>query len=424
MARLVHDDVFYFLLQLCLMLVVARVFGEIFKRMNQPAVVGEILGGIIIGPSVFSHFFPVTFMTIFNNHPNSSMAMDGIYNISLIMMLFISGMEIELPMIWKNGRSAIFISFLGMLIPLSLGCLSGWFLFDRFGINNPSYRPAFTLFFGTALSITALPVIAKILLDLKLLNSKIGSLIVTCAMLDDFVGWLLFSVVLSLMPAASGVTVNHTLVLTLFLTILFAVLTLTIFKFLINRLFVFISSKAGGPAGALTIAMGMCFIGALITEYIGIHALFGAFLMGVAFGESLELTERSKDIIHQFVINVFAPLFFVSIGLKVNFIENFNLSLTLFILGVSIISKILGGYIGGRAGGLSNYESLAIGFGINARGAMEIILGLVALQAGLITPQIFVSLTIMAIVTSLSSGGMIKFFLRKDLFKKDLLNSK
>ncbi len=420
MVRLIHDDMYFFLLQLCLMLVVARIFGELFKRMNQPAVVGEIIGGIFIGPSVFQHFMPDTFSSIFLMHPNSTMAMDGIYNVSLIMMLFISGMEIELPMIWKNGKSAFFISFLGMIIPLSLGCACGWFLFDQFGISNPAFRPAFTLFFGTALSITALPVIAKILLDLKLLNTKIGSLIVTCAMMDDFVGWLLFSVVLSLMPVTNGASSSPAIGFTILKTVLFAVLTLTVFKFLINRLFVFISSKKGGPAIAMTIAMGMCFIGALITESIGIHAVFGAFLMGVAFGESLELTERSKDSIHQFVINVFAPLFFVSIGLKVNFIANFSLTLTLFIQVVSIISKIVGGYIGGRIGGLSNYESLAIGFGINARGAMEIILGLVALQAGLITPQIFVALTTMAILTSLTSGGMIKFFLRKDLFNKSL----
>ena len=421
MKHLVHDDVFYFLLQLCLMLVVARVFGELFKRMNQPSVVGELLGGIIIGPSVFNVIAPDLFQQLFYSHPNSTLAMDGIYNLSIIMMLFITGMEIELPMIWKNGKSAFFISFLGMLIPLSLGCLSGWYFYDYFHVGDPALRPAFTLFFGTALSITALPVIAKILLDLKLLNTKIGGLIITCAMMDDFVGWMLFSVVLSLVPATNSISATHnSLWVTMLLTIVFSVLTLTVFKFLINRLFVFLVNKKGGPASAMTIAMGMCFIGALITEKIGIHAVFGAFLMGVAFGESLELTERSKDTIHQFVINVFAPLFFVSIGLKVDFIKHFDLSLTLFILAVSIVSKIVGGFLGGKIGGLSNYESLAIGFGINARGAMGIIIGLVALQAGIITEQIFVGLTVMAIVTSLTSGGMIKFFLRKDMFGKKL----
>jgi Kef-type K+ transport system membrane component KefB len=157
----------------------------------------------------------------------------------------------------------------------------------------------------------------------------------------------------------------------------------------------------------------MCFMAAIFTEYIGIHAVFGAFLIGIAFGDSINFSGRSKDIIHQFVANIFAPLFFVSIGLKVDFIKNFDLEIVLIILLVSFIAKVLGGYIGGRLGKLDKWESLAVGFGINARGAMEIILGVIAVQAGLISEKIFVALTIMAIVTSLTSGNLIRYFLNR-----------
>jgi Kef-type K+ transport system membrane component KefB len=136
--------------------------------------------------------------------------------------------------------------------------------------------------------------------------------------------------------------------------------------------------------------------------------------MGIAFGESIHFAGKSKEIIHQFVANIFAPLFFISIGLKVDFIGNFDLKIVLIILVISFITKILGGYLGGRLGGLRTNESLAIGFGINARGAMEIMLGLIALQAHLIDEKIFVALTLMAIITSITSGYFIKYFLKRD----------
>lgn len=415
MQRLAHSDVLFLLLQLMLMLVTARTFGELAKRLRQPAVVGEILGGILLGPSIFGSLFPGYFDTLFMAHPNASIAMDGIFSISVVMLLFISGMEIELPLIWRNGKSALIISVVGMIIPLALGWLSGWYGFDFFHTQggNPHDKAVFALFMGTALSITALPVIAKILLDLNLLNSKVGSLIIACAMLNDFAGWILFAIVLGMMPNI-GPHLDLGISSVVVLTVLFAVFTLTILRFILDKGFSFLNQKITGPGASMTIAMLMCFAGAIFTEAIGIHAVFGAFLMGIAFGDSSHFSERSKEIIHQFVGNIFAPLFFVSIGLRVNFIANFDLPVVLAILVIAFVTKTVGGIIGGKLGGLRYNESLAIGFGINARGAMEIILGLVALQAGLIEEKIFVALTVMAIVTSLTSGYFIRLFVKRD----------
>jgi Kef-type K+ transport system membrane component KefB len=415
MQRLAHSDVLFLLVQLCLLLVVARSFGEIAKRLKQPAVVGEIIGGIILGPSIFGSLYPEYFSQLFLAHPNASIAMDGIFSISVVMLLFISGMEIELPLIWRNGKSALIISFLGMIIPLVLGFAAAWYghsLFFR-GEMDEHGKLVFALFFGTALSITALPVIAKILLDLNLLNTKVGSLIIACAMLNDFAGWILFSVILSMMPNVGhhfDIGIGYVILLTL----LYAVITLTVVRFLLDKGFSILNQKISGPGGSMSIAMMMCFAGAIITEALGIHAVFGAFLMGIAFGESAHFSARSKEIIHQFVSNIFAPLFFVSIGLRVNFIANFDIVVVATVLVIAMVSKILGGVIGGKVGGLRYNESLAIGFGINARGAMEIILGLIALQAGLIGERIFVALTVMAIVTSLTSGYFIKLFVKRD----------
>lgn len=417
MAKLAHSDVLYFLIQLSMMLIFSRFFGSIFRSLKQPAVVGEIFGGILLGPSVFAKILPGYYHELFLSHPNASIAMDGIFSISLIMLLFISGMEVELPLIWRNGKSALLISFTGMLVPLAIGYATGWYLYKYFGMADPDYRLTFSLFLGTALSITALPVIAKILLDINLLKSKIGSLIITCAMMNDFVGWILFSVVLGMLPGSETKIAQPSILITVLLTLAFTIFVLTVVKFVFNKILYYISKKITGPGGTLSIAMAMCFIGAVSTEAIGVHAVFGAFLMGMAFGDSMRFSEGSKNIIYQFVANIFAPLFFISIGLKVDFIRSFDMGIISVILAVAFISKIFGGYIGGRLGGLSNHESWAIGFGINARGAMEIILGLIALQFGLISENIFVALTIMAIITSITSGNLIKFFLNKEKLK-------
>jgi Kef-type K+ transport system membrane component KefB len=152
----------------------------------------------------------------------------------------------------------------------------------------------------------------------------------------------------------------------------------------------------------------MCFLSAAFTERIGLHAILGAFIMGIAFGDSVHLHEKAREIIHQFVTNIFAPLFFLTLGLKVNFIQNFDVTLVAIVLFLAVFCKVVGASLGAYMGGLSKRESLAVGFGMNARGAMEIILGTLALNAGLIDEKMFVALVVMAIVTSMMSGPLMK----------------
>ena len=188
---------------------------------------------------------------------------------------------------------------------------------------------------------------------------------------------------------------------------------LTLGRGLINRLLPWVNKKLAWPGGLLSLSLALCFIAAAFTEYIGIHAIFGAFIIGVTLGDSEHMPERAKEIIHQFINNIFAPLFFVAIGLKVNFLANFDPLLTLVILVIAFAGKIIGSGLGTRLGGFTWRESLAAAFGMNARGAMEIILGLIALENGLINEKVFVSLVIMALITSMSSGPLMKWMLRK-----------
>lgn len=411
MGKLGHADVVHLLLQLSIMLVMGRVFAEAARKLNQPAVIGEILAGILLGPTVLGMIRPEWFEALYPVGAVSGVVLSGFVQVAVIMLLFIAGLEVDLHIVWQQGTQALATSIFGLIIPFVLGFVFPYFFPEFFGIADLSGRLTFALFMGTAMAITALPVIVRILMDINLFKSKMGLLVVASAMVDDVVGWLIFSVILGLIGKEGG---SMPLLNTAILTIGFAALMLTVGRGLLNRALPWINKKFAWPGGILSLSLALCFLAAAFTEYIGIHAIFGAFIMGVALGDSEHFSERAKEIVHQFINNVFAPLFFVSIGLRVNFFVNFDLVLTLAILAIAFVGKIVGSGLGTRLGGFSWKESLAAGFGMNARGAMEIILGIIALENGLINERVFVSLVIIALVTSMTSGPLMKWSLSRN----------
>jgi Kef-type K+ transport system membrane component KefB len=227
-------------------------------------------------------------------------------------------------------------------------------------------------------------------------------------MFNDLIGWVLFSMIMGMLKGSA----NHSVLLTLLYTIAYAILMLTVVRILINKSLPWAEKNFTWPGGFLSLSLGLAFLGAAFTEFIGLHAIFGAFIIGITIGDSVHVTEKMKDIVNQFVTNIFAPLFFISIGFKVNFLDHFNLQITIIILVLAFIGKIFGGYFGAKIGGLGNKESLAIGFGMNARGAMEIILATLALQANLIGEEVFVAIVIMAVITSIVAGPMMNWLLK------------
>ena len=407
MGKLSNDALVQLLIQLAVMLVMGRVFAEIARRLKQPAVVGEIIAGIIIGPTMMGMIQPGWFEALFPVGGASGVVLAGMVQVAVVMLLFIGGLEVDLHIVLQQGRASIVTSFFGIIIPFALGFTFPYFFPEFFGIADKEARLIFALFMGTAMAITALPVIVRILMDLNMFKTRMGLLVVSSAMIDDTVGWLIFSVILSMIGKGSDMP----LINTIFLTLAFTAVMLTIGRGLINRVLPWINKKLAWPGGILSLSLALCFLGASFTEYIGIHAVFGAFIVGVSLGDSEHFSERAKEIVHQFINNIFAPLFFVSIGLRVNFVTNFDLGLTLIIIAIAFAGKIIGSGLGTKLGGFTWRESLAAGFGMNARGAMEIILGLVALENGLINEKVFVSLVIMALVTSMSSGPLMKWAL-------------
>ncbi|MCG9881015.1 MAG: cation:proton antiporter [Bacteroidia bacterium] len=407
MKILSHHENLVLILSLGLLIISARMFGEFFRKFKMPLVVGELIAGIILGPSLVGHYFPELSGLLYTQNPNASLALNGIINMSIIMLLFVAGMELNLSIIRQQGKAALSTSVLSLILPLGLGFATAFYGYKLFG-KNSSDIIAFALFMGTSMAISALPVIARTLIDLNLFKTKIGSIIITAAMFNDLIGWILFSMIMGMLKGSA----NHSIFLTLLYTIAYAILMLTVVRIFINKSLPWAEKNFTWPGGFLSLSLGLAFLGAAFTEYIGLHAIFGAFIIGITIGDSVHVTEKMKDIVNQFVTNIFAPLFFISIGFKVNFLDHFSLPISLLVLTIAFTGKIAGGYLGAKLGGLTNQESLAIGFGMNARGAMEMILAALALQANLIGEEVFVAIVIMAVITSVVAGPMMSWLLK------------
>lgn len=402
-----HHDLVVLFVSIGTMLLVSRLLAETGRRFGLPVVIGELLVGILLGPSVLGALAPGLQQNLFPLNGNVSIALDGIVQLSVVFLLFVAGLEVQLPIVLRQGRPALFTSFFSLVIPFSLGFWISWHFPDLMGYHPGPSRLVYSLFMGTALAISALPVIARILMDLNLYKTRIGMLIMAAAMFSDLAGWLIFSVVLALLENRG---VGTDLGLTILYILLFGIFMLTVGRKLLNSFVPFAQNRLSWPGGILAFSMGVCLLCAAFTATIGVHAILGAFIFGIALGDCVHLHERAREIIHQFVTNIFAPLFFVSIGLRVNFFTHFDLTAVGIILLLATAGKLIGSTGGAWLGGMDLRSALAVGFGMNARGAMEIILGTLAFQAGLITPEIFVALVVMALLTSISSGPLIKFF--------------
>jgi len=338
--------------------------------------------------------------------------LSGYTLLSSVLLLTLAGLEIDLSVVIRRRREAAFTSLAGVVLPMALGVALGLVLPDTY-LVDPARRLLFALFLGTALSISAMPVIAKTLLDLGFYRTDLGLLVMAAAMLDDVLGWLLFSLLVGPMHgAAAGWSGFAARIggLAVFVTA-----TLGLGRPLFDRILGRLETHRMTAAGrVLSMLFVVAFLGAAATQRMGIHAVFGAFIVGVAIGDSPRLRAETRSMVHEFVSNVFAPVFFAAVGLRVDFFGAFDAFLVAAVLVVACIAKVVGCSVGARLSGLSWRAAASVGFAMNSRGAMEIILALVALEAGLIRPQLFVALVVMALVTSLLAGPMMTRLLLKD----------
>lgn len=413
MAQLHANHLAALLFAIATMLVVSRLASEIGKKIGLPMVMGELLIGVMLGPTVFGTMAPELYGAVFpfGKNPAFTLALETIIALAAVLLLFVAGLELRLGLFLHHGKAVISTGIGSMLLPFASGFAAAWYLPHWFGVEGgKESHLLFALFLGTAMAISALPVIARILLDMKLLKTEIGTVIIAAAVFNDIVGWMFFSFILSLVGESNG---GGRAVLNLAAILAFAGFMLVFGRYAVNRLLPWIQDHLSWPGGVLGLSLGLCLFSAAFTEYLHIHAILGAFIAGLAIGDSPHLREQAREIMHQFVTNFFAPLFFVSIGLTVNFLEHFDGRVVAVMLLLAFIGKVLGAGLGARLGGMSGHHALAVGFGLNARGAMEIILGSLAYQAGLINHAVFVALIVVALVTSITSAPLMRLFLSK-----------
>ena len=426
-----HSELVSLLLALGVVLGVARLLGELARTLNQPAVIGELFAGIVLGPTVLGAIAPGIFATVFPETEGFAIALQGLTVLAITLFLLVAGIEVDLSSIFRQGKLALSVAVGGIVLPFAVGFAAGWwgplaFSTESFGVGSSGSPLVFALFLATTLSISALPVIAKTLMDLNLYRSELGMTVIAAAVLNDLMGWIIFAMILGMMGAESGVEGPFSITATIGLTLAFVAVMLTLGRGLMHRSLPLIQAHASFPGGVLGFAVVVAMLGAAFTEWIGIHAIFGSFIVGVALGDSSHLKERTRQTLESFVTFIFAPIFFASVGLKIDFLANFDWALVSFVTAIACVGKLIGCGLTARWSGMPWRESWAIGAAMNARGAMEIILALLALEAQLIDERLFVALVVMALATSVVAGPIMQSILRRQKPQRftDYLGSK
>ena len=403
-----HDLTALFL-ALGVLLAAARGLGELARRCKQPEVLGEILAGIILGPTIMGVLAPGLMAALFPTEGPAATALTGLTTLSITLFLLVAGLEVDLPTMRQHGKVAFGIGLWGMLVPFALGfgvALSAPGLLEQ---QPRASAVVVALFFGTALSISALPVIARVLMDLNIYRTRVGAVAIGAAFGDNLFGTVMFATILGLMgaQAQNGWVIGARALVALG----FAALMLTVVRGSVHRALPWIETHMSRSSG-VGFALCLTLLGAALSEALGVHAILGAFLVGVVVGDSTHFREQTRAAILHFVSAFFAPLFFATIGLHVNFARSFDWRLVLVVLALATAGKLVGCGLSARASGWTGRESAAIGFAMNARGAMEIVFGLLGYQHGIISERMLVALIVMAIATSMMSGPAMQRLLR------------
>jgi Kef-type K+ transport system membrane component KefB len=392
------------ILQIISIVLIARILGWIMIKIHQPVVIGEILAGILLGPSLLGSMFPSFSGFLFP--PASFNNLHILSQIGLIMFMFIIGMELDLSVIRRSASSAVVISHASIVFPYFLGVCLAYFMYRDYAPEHISFI-SFALFMGIAMSITAFPVLARIVQEKNLTKTNLGIFAITCAAIDDVTAWCLLALVIAI--AKAGTLFNA--LVTLLLTVIFIVFMFSLVKPLwasvANKYF----TKETIHKNIVALVFAFILLSSFITESIGIHALFGAFLAGVVMPSDTRFRMVLAQKIEDFSLVLLLPLFFVLTGLRTEIGLLTDLNQWLVCLGiilVATIGKFLGGSFSARFVGHSWKESLLLGTLMNTRGLMELIVLNIGYELGILTPEVFAMLVIMALATTFLTGPLMQ----------------
>ncbi len=402
-----HDAVLRldtFLIQIVIILAVVQVVGIALRKIDQPAVVGEMLAGILLGPSVLGALWPAAYALLFP--PGSVRFLGAVSQLGLVMFMFLVGLELRPADLRGRGHTAVLVSHTSIVLPLFLGVLLSLTLYPVLGLHGVSFR-AFALFLGAAMSVTAFPVLARVLADRRLTGTRLGVMALACAAIDDVSAWCILAVVLAVSrPGVAGMGIALTLIGTFaFLAAMF---------FLVRPRLGWLARRhaaEGGISRGLLAAMIIAMLtSALVTQTLGIHALFGAFVAGVIMPKSPTFVRDAASPIEDVLLVVLLPLFFATTGIRMSLNIFQGVAMWEFfglVLLVAFAGKLGGSAIASRMAGLSWRESLSLGALMNTRGLMGLIILSVGVDAGVLSQPLFVMMVLMSIITTIATTPLL-----------------
>lgn len=408
-----EHDLLVFWAQFTLLLVVARGLGSLFRRQGQPAVVGELAAGLLIGPSVFGRFLPEVAGAIFPGTTATSAPIRTVAWVGVAFLLVETGFHTDLGLLRRLGRQAATVSFGSLVVPLVLGFALGWWMPGDPFVGDAGSRFTFAAFIAVAMSISALPVVARILTELDLMRRDMAQVTVAAAMVNDLVGWILLGTLSGIV--ASGEVALGQSSITVVAIAAFFTFALTVGQRLTDTSLRVARQVSSGLSGPLTVTVVVMLVAATVTQAIGVEAVLGAFVAGIVLGRSPYQQAEVRRTIELVTAAVFAPIFFASAGIYVDLgaIANWTgLAWMLAVIGVATVAKLVGSYVGARFGGMTPSDGVAIGIGLNARGAMEIVLATIAFSLGVFSTDAYTVVVMMAIVTSLIAPPLLRRALR------------
>ena len=415
MSHSLQEPLAVLLLQIIAIILVARCFGWFFRKIGQPSVIGEMVAGIVIGPSLMGLYFPEFFETLF---PAASLGnLKFLSQIGLIFFMFVIGMELDLKALKNKANDAVVISHASIIFPFSLGIGLAYFIYNQFAPEGIDFL-SFALFLGISMSITAFPVLARIVQEREIHKTKLGTIVITCAAADDITAWCILAIVIAIVKAGSFVSSLYVIAL----AIGYVFLMLKVVRPFLAKVGQLKNSHQSLSKPVVAIFFLTLIISSYTTEIIGIHALFGAFLAGAIMPDNAKFRAIFIEKVEDISVIVLLPLFFVFTGLRtqIGLINDPYLwKVTGVIIAVAVIGKFLGSTIASKFVGQNWRDSLTIGALMNTRGLMELIVLNIGLDLGVLSPEIFTMMVIMALVTTFMTGpalDLIKFiFKNKDI---------
>ncbi len=400
-----------FLVQVLLLLALARGFGEVLRRWGHPPLVGEILIGVLLGPTVLGRAFPELQQSIFPDDEIQQAMLRTVSEFGVLFLLLETGLEVDVSAAWRQRGPALRVGIIGVLVPLALGFVLSLGLPDSY-LADPDQRISFALFLGTTMAISAMVIIARVLHDLDLVKTDLGLVTLCGYAVNDILAWVIFSLVLA--SAIQGDLDLGSVALLLAFTLTFTGASLTLGLRAVDRSIAYIrNQRPDNPGAVLSFVCCLGLLWGAITQAVGLTALFGFFLAGIMAGESQALSERTRQVLSQMVHAIFVPLYFASIGLAIDFVENFDLLLVVFVTVVSIVGKYAGAWLGALGPGLSREDRTSVAIAFTPSGVTGIVVAGIALEVGILTTPVFVAIVFSTLVSSLAVAPWLEWSIHR-----------